>query len=252
MRIHEFGKQNEKVIVLIHPSAVMWNYFEYVIPLLEKDYHLIVPALPGYDEKRPDEDFTSVEHIARALVRWLDKKDIDTIDVLYGCSMGGSIVLKVLADHRITVKNAVADGGITPYELPWLVTRLIAIRDFLMISMGKIGGLKLLEKAFSTDAYSDEDLKYLADVLHFMSYKTIWRTFESCNNYLMPKGIISYSGHLEYWYGDQEEKDRTWDIRYVKQHFPDARFIKLENCGHGGMASLHPQELAKKLSEMAS
>lgn len=25
------------------------DYFEYVIPLLEKDYRLIVPALPGYD-----------------------------------------------------------------------------------------------------------------------------------------------------------------------------------------------------------
>jgi hypothetical protein len=35
--------------VLIHPAVVMWDYFEYVIPLLEKDFHLIIPALPGYD-----------------------------------------------------------------------------------------------------------------------------------------------------------------------------------------------------------
>jgi hypothetical protein len=33
--IHEFGKENEKVILLIHPSVVKWDYFEYVIPLLE-------------------------------------------------------------------------------------------------------------------------------------------------------------------------------------------------------------------------
>ena len=49
MTIHEFGKDNDKVIVLLHPSVVMWDYFEYVIPLLEKKYHLIIPALPGYD-----------------------------------------------------------------------------------------------------------------------------------------------------------------------------------------------------------
>ena len=48
MTIHEFGKENEKVILLIHPSIVKWDYFEYVIPLLEKEYRLIVPALPGY------------------------------------------------------------------------------------------------------------------------------------------------------------------------------------------------------------
>lgn len=252
MRIHEFGRENEKVIVLIHPSAVMWDYFEFVIPLLEKDYRVIVPALPGYDEKRPNEDFTSVAHVARALVRWFNKKDIYKIDVLYGCSMGGSIVLRMLADHQIDVKNAIADGGITPYQLPWLVTRMIAVRDFLMIAMGKIGGLKLLEKAFSTDEYSDEDLKYLAKVLRFMSFKTIWRTFESCNNYKMPSGIIEDASELSYWYGDQEKKDRAWDIRYVLAHFPQARFVEMKNCGHAGMAAKHPKEMARRIEEMIS
>ena len=47
MTIHEFGTDNDKVIVLIHQAVVMWDYYEYVIPLLEKCYHVIVPALPG-------------------------------------------------------------------------------------------------------------------------------------------------------------------------------------------------------------
>ena len=49
MTIHEYGKENSRTVVLIHPSLVMWDYFEYVIPLLKNDYHLIIPALPGYD-----------------------------------------------------------------------------------------------------------------------------------------------------------------------------------------------------------
>ena len=63
MTIHEYGKDNKQIVVLIHPSAVMWDYFEYVIPLMEDRYHLIVPALPGYDEDRRG-DFTSVEETA--------------------------------------------------------------------------------------------------------------------------------------------------------------------------------------------
>ena len=35
MTIHEFGTENKNVIVLIHPSLVMWDYFEYVIPLMQ-------------------------------------------------------------------------------------------------------------------------------------------------------------------------------------------------------------------------
>ena len=251
MTIHEFGI-GEKSIVLVHPSVVMWDYFEYIIPLLQEDYRLIIPALPGYDEEHPDKNFTSVEEIAAALSKWLTEHGINTVDILYGCSMGGSIVLQMLAYGNITVKNAVCDGGITPYQLPWIVTRLIALRDFLMIVMGKIGGLRFLEKVFSTDEYSAEDLKYIAKILRFISCKTIWRTFESCNNYTMPDSIPTYPSKLQYWYGDKEEKERAWDIRYVKEHFPDAELVKLENMGHASMASLHPGEMVERLRLLAT
>lgn len=247
MTIHEYGTDKGTTIVLIHPSAVMWDYFDYVIPLLQEDYHLIVPALPGYDEENPNKDFTSIEEIADDLANWLIEHKIKTVDLLYGCSMGGAIVLKMLANQQIPIKNCICDGGITPYQLPRLVTRLIAIRDFLMISMGKIGGLRLLEKAFSTDEYSQEDLKYISKVLHFMSYKTIWRTFDSCNNYAMPPHMPKYQARFQYWYGEKEEKDRAWDIQYIKNHFPHAEFVKFENRGHASMASLYPQEMAERL-----
>ncbi|HQC54826.1 MAG TPA: alpha/beta hydrolase [Clostridia bacterium] len=250
MRIHEFGKNNDKVIVLIHPAVVMWDYYEYVISLLKNDYRIIVPVLPGYDLTNPKKHFTSVEEIASELADILIEKEIETIDVLYGCSMGGSVVLKMLNDKKITVKNAICDGGITPYKLPWIATRFIAIRDFLMVSIGKVCGYKLLKKAFSTDEYSEEDIKYIHNVLRFMSYKTIWRTFESCNNYKMDKNIPEYEGHLEYWYGDKEEKDRAWDIKYVKEAFPNVKFVKLKNIGHGSMASLYPEDMAKRITAL--
>ena len=115
MTIHEFGKENINVIVLIHPALVMWDYFEYVIPLLEEKYRVIVPALPGYDEDAPG-DFTSVEAIASALAGWLKEHGVSQLACIYGCSMGGAIVTRFLADGRVKVNAAVIDGGITPYQ----------------------------------------------------------------------------------------------------------------------------------------
>ena len=250
MTIHEYGTDNQQVIVLVHPSVVMWDFFEYLIPLLKEEYHLIVPALPGYDEENPKEDFTSVEKIADELAKWLTEHNINTVDILYGCSMGGAVVLKMLAEQKIHVRHTVCDGGITPYQLPWLVTRLIAVKDFLMISMGKIGGLKLLEKAFATDEYSREDLKYISKVLHFISYKTIWRTFESCNNYKMPTGNIAYPGKLQYWYGEKEAGERKADLKYVKEHFLHTEIIKFDNMGHGGLVTLYPEKMADRLKDI--
>lgn len=240
MTIHEFGKENEQVIVLVHPSIVMWDYFKYVYPLMEKKYHLIIPAIPGYD---PDEksDFTSVEEISAELEDCLIKNNLNNVACLYGCSMGGSIVMRMLADNNVNIRSAVIDGGIMPYQLPWVITRVIAIKDFLLIYTGKIGGVKLLEKAFSTDELTNEDVQYAAKVLRMISAKTIWRTFESCNNYRMPEDINSNCRHIEYWVAEKEMKDRTADVAYIKRVFPHTIFRKVKNMGHGGLAPFDPQ-----------
>jgi pimeloyl-ACP methyl ester carboxylesterase len=245
MTIHEFGKGNSRVVVLIHPSLVMWDYFEYVIPLMQDRYHLIVPALPGYDVDSAG-DFTSVEEIASELASWLISHGIPELSSIYGCSMGGSVVIRFLSDNRVKVLSAIIDGGITPYQFPRIVTRLIAVRDFLMVYMGKLGGIKLLEKAFTSDEYTEDDLKYVEKVLEFLSAKTIWRTFESCNNYDMPKEIHTDCRHLEYWYAKTEEPDRKWDIQYIRKHFPQTAFRVFEDIGHGGLAALKPALLVSE------
>ena len=211
MNIHEFGKENRESILLIHPSVVKWDYFEYVIPLLEKNYHLIIPALPGYDFE-DDSDFTSVEQIAAELNAWLKSKGYAELYAVYGCSMGGSVALMVTLGQSIPIRHCVMDGGITPYQLPWLVTRFIALKDYLMMMLGRDGGVALLEKAFATGEYSKEDLQYAAGVLRHCSRKTLWRTFDSCNNYRVPKPIPEVGTKLHYWYATGEEKERTADI----------------------------------------
>ncbi len=246
MTIHEFGKENEKHIVLIHPSLVMWDYFERVIPLLEKRYHLIIPALPGY-EPQSGTHFTSVEQIAEELAVWLNENNCHEVACLYGCSMGGAVAARMLAENKINVHCAVLDGGITPYQLPWIVTRLIAVKDFCMIALGKLGGIRLLEKAFATDEYSPEDLQYMADIFQWLSYKTIWRTFESCNNYAMPSPIQAKCQHICYWFGDKEKKERRWDIRYIRRHFPQTKFVCMKDLGHGGMMLQRPEETVKRM-----
>jgi hypothetical protein len=249
MTIHEFGKENDKVIVLVHPSIVMWDYFEYVIPLMEENNHLVIPAIPGYD---PDEksDFTSVEEISSELERWLIENKLNDVTCLYGCSMGGSIVTRMLADNVINIKNAVIDGGITPYRLPWIITRFIAIKDFIMIYIGKIGGAKLLEKAFSTDELSEEDASYAAGVLKMLSAKTIWRTFESCNNYSMPKHPYTDCEHVEYWVAEKEIKDRRFDVAYIRKAFPYTVFRIIKDVGHGGLAPFNPEKFVRGIEKV--
>lgn len=249
MNIHEFGKENKETILLIHPSVVKWDYFEYVIPLLQKKYHLLVPALPGYDFEN-DSDFSSVEQIASELNAWLKAEGYTELYAVYGCSMGGSISLLVALGQQIPIKHCVMDGGITPYQLPWIVTRFIALKDYLMMMIGRTGGVGLLEKAFATDDYSKEDLQYVADVLRHCSRKTLWRTFDSCNNYKIPTPVPKVDTKFYYWYAKGELKERKQDIAYIKQRFPQTEFEVLPDLGHAGLALLKPELFTEMLERL--
>lgn len=249
MTIHEFGKEHEKTILLIHPSVVKWDYFENVIPLLQEKYHLLVPALPGYDFEN-DSDFTSVEQIASELNQWLKNEGYQELYAVYGCSMGGSISLLVALGQKIPIRHCISDGGITPYQLPWIVTRFIALKDYLMMMIGRAGGVGLLEKAFATDEYSKEDLQYVADVLRHCSSKTLWRTFESCNNYKIPDPLPTLDTQIHYWYASEEEKERKQDIEYVRRNFPQTDFTVLHDLGHGGLVLLKPELFVEMIDQL--
>ena len=66
MKIYEYGEENPECILLIHPSLVTWDYFENVIPLLEEHYHLLIPAIPGYDLK----DTPNSALLRKSLLNW--------------------------------------------------------------------------------------------------------------------------------------------------------------------------------------
>ncbi len=249
MYVHEYGKENNESILLIHPSLVKWDYFEYVIPLLKDKYHLIIPALPGYDFENVS-DFTSVEQIADDLNRWLLINNVGELYAVYGCSMGGSIALLTALGQQLPIKHCIMDGGITPYQIPWFFTRFIALKDYLMVMIGKTGGIGLLERAFATDEYSKEDLQYVADVLKHSSSKTLWRTFDSCNNYKVPKPIPLMDTHIHYWYAEGEAKERRSDIKYMKKNFPKTEFVQLSQLGHAGLVLLKPELFTDMIIEL--
>jgi len=154
------------------------------------------------------------------------------------------------ADGKLKAQHYIMDGGITPYQLPWLLTRLIALRDFGMMALGKLGGEKAIVKAFSSTQYSEEDLKYVANIFRHCTYKTLWNTFDSCNNYQMPKKTLRFPGKVHYWYAEKERKARDWDIKYMKKFVPDTVFKSFEGMDHGDMALFYPERMVQELSQL--
>lgn len=132
MRIHEFGTEHEKTVLLLHSACLSWRMFQPAAERLQTQYHLIIPALPAHDpdEKTP---YTSVEAIAAELGDWLAQRGISALWGLYGVSMGGAVALRLLADGKVAVRTCVLDAAITPYRAPRWLTRGFSLRNYLVI-----------------------------------------------------------------------------------------------------------------------
>ena len=247
--IHEYGKENSKIIVMFHPLGVWYDVFEYVVPILEKDYHLIIPAIPGLDPDNPKSEFTSIEDIESRITNWLLNFRYNHVKCLYGCSMGGSLVIRLLASNNITADYAVIDAGITPYQFPKIFTYFVGARDWCMTQMGKHASINALSSVFDPKKYKEQDLLYIKKVLNSMSSKTIWNGFYSTNNYSMPKNFKEPNCKIQYWYGEEEKKEREWDINFVKKVYPKTIFIENKGQNHAEFFSLHPKEFCKQLKE---
>ena len=46
------------------------------------------------------------------------------------------------------------------------------------------------------------------EVFDFVSNRTLWNTFDSCNNYKIPRNISDISTKIEYWYAENEKNER--------------------------------------------
>ena len=250
MNIYEFSPNNDRTLVMVHGACMSWDMFQESIDDLKTDFHVFAVAVPGHDLKT-DENFTSVEEIAGQIETELISRGSQKIDVLYGLSMGGGFVIRMLADNMLHVKHAVIDAGITPYELPRIVTRMILLKDFLITEWGK-HSKKALALAFPPEKYTQEGIDYMYEVMRHMSAKTIWNVFDSTDNYSMPDAFPNLETSIDYWYGQDEKKTRKLDIAWVKKHIPGVRFRELPGMDHGQYALMQPHQFAKDLRKVST
>ena len=93
-------------------------------------------------------------------------------------------------------------------------------------------------------------MKYVARIFKHTTYKTLWRTFDSCNNYRMPKMQIHFPGKVYYWYAGKERKARDWDLKYMRKFIPQTRFKRFRDMSHGDLALFYPEMLAGEIRKL--
>lgn len=110
MRLHEFGKENAPIMVLIHGVLTPWQIWEPQVRAFEKDYHIFVVALSAHTEESASE-FVSLEAEVTEIIRELRAHDVSEIYALCGISLGGVIAHEIWKNASLPIKHLVLDGA---------------------------------------------------------------------------------------------------------------------------------------------
>ena len=252
MRVSEYGKEREKVLLFLPCTAEPEWAFADAVTLLAKDYHVLQIIYDGHGETK--EDFISVEETAREITDWLSARGISELDAAYGCSLGGACLTRLLALGNIPIRRAVIDGGITPYRLPLILRGLAYLRDFfgfMLIAENR----KILEAVYPPKRWTlpgrDPVREYdaLAAYLKTYSNRTVRNIFWSANNYALPPKPSETGDRVVYWYGSEEKNARRGNIRFIKRYFPNVQMHCIPKMDHAELVMLHPKEFYRYAKE---
>jgi len=256
MKVLEYGKEHPKNIVLFECTAEPWWVFEDSAKELGKSYHVYLMIADGHDES--GKDFTSIEDYARDSANWLKEHNVKEIEALYGCSMGETTVVRFLFTEEIPVHKAIIDGGLTPYEYPWLLRKMILCIDVLGITLATkcLPIMKLAAPPAKWTPKGEDPKQHYARIYAFekqhYSLKTIRNVFWSTNNYSLPSPLPSVTVPITYWYGEGEASARRNNRKKIRELFPQATFKQFDGKEHAELLLMYPEEFAKEVTAYLS
>ena len=109
MEVQEFGKGNSRKIVLIPGNMMSWRQFEHVIPLLQKDFHVIAVSTDGYDGTG-ETPFTTSAASAEKLEAYIRDHLDGHVDLIFGESFGSATAGALFHRQKVQTDSLILNG----------------------------------------------------------------------------------------------------------------------------------------------
>ncbi|MBQ3544012.1 MAG: alpha/beta hydrolase [Lachnospiraceae bacterium] len=246
MFIHEFVNGSKPVMVLIHGVLTPWQIWTPQIEAFKEKYNIYVVALNAHTKECASE-FISVDAEADEIIEYFKSKNIDTIDVLSGISLGGKISFKIFSKNELKINNLIMDGA------PLVACPNFAVKFMIksykdIIHKSKIRDAKVIanfKKHFLPEKYLEEYLK-IADNMSDSSIENIVTSV--CEGGKI-KGINTKSRILFIHGTKGNEILSKKTAKLVKKYYTDTKVICFKGDAHVYKAIYQPEIWIETVSE---
>lgn len=248
MEAVEFGKENRRKIVLIPGNMMSWRQFEHVIPLLEKDFHVIAVSTDGYDGTGKTTFTTSVAS-AEKLEAYIRDHLKGHIDLIFGESFGCATAGTLFRRQRVQADSLILSGPqyMSLGVFNGFVTKVIPRNQYRLYS--RIQGRKKLP--WLLKLYTRSDDESLLAQFSATPKNVSLETLQNCAKEALQlyRDIDAYApdpnAKAAVWYGAKEPNMKK-AVQKLKRAFPALEVRPFENFGHGEIIA-HPELMAAEI-----
>ena len=252
MKYYHFGEPTAPVILLLPGTCCHWKLnFNQVIPLLEKDFHIVCVSYDGFDETE-SAIFPDMLTETSEIENYVQKKFDGRIHAAYGCSLGGSFVGLLVQRENIHIDHAILGSSDLDQAPPWkaklkctiavpLLHKIVSTGQYPKVLRG------LMEK--KRTPYRDKFMEMFTigkGGLPFIKKESVFHQFYS--DLVTPLNInISVKDTVVHCFYSKKMGEKY--LNRYKKHFRDP-VIHTFDMEHAELLVLHPQLWAKEIKEI--
>ena len=178
MNFIDENKESEKVVLLIHSMSFTAEAFRnLIVSNMSGDYRFIVPELASHGKS--SEAFESAEKEAEKIYQYLLDNKIKKIDLAFGTSLGGIVLLRLLDNKNIIINKCVFEGCSlfkNAYLLEFFLKtffirnhrKAVKNKNYAIRKMSKIYGDKLGE--VMTDCFIGINEESIVNIVHACTF----------------------------------------------------------------------------------
>lgn len=244
MQYTEYGKENEKAIILLHGGGLScWNYAE-AARVLQTEYHVILPILDGHAGS--DRDFTTIEESAQEIIAFAEEHLNGRVFLLGGLSLGAQIVLEILSRRQDICQYAWIESALViPSKLTAAMIRPVFGSCYGLIrqkwfSILQFRYLRIREELFEA-YYRDTCAITKENMIAFLKANSL---------YTLKDPAAQTHAKVHIFVGEKESRAMQVSAKAIHQKLPDSCLHILNGLYHGEYSINYGRDYAGKIKEL--
>lgn len=247
MKLIEYGKENSRVVMLLHGGGLGAWSCRSIGEALEGEFRVVIPTLDGHGGA--DRRFVSIEANAMELINYIDKEHSGRVAFIGGLSLGGQILCEMLARRPDICESALIESASVTPSPSWISSLIKPTMDmsYPLISQKWFARWQFKYLRIRDDLFSE----YFEDTVK-IGKEDMTAFLGASIEYSLNSSISETKAAVTVLVGGSEQRGILRSAEMIHKAIVGSNLVIKEDLYHGEWSINHSVEYADMVRKMLS